>query len=85
MPELISQHLPTLLALITTGAFAGILAGLLGAVDLIAFVCIVPLTVLFAPLGAAMATKLNAAKLKQVFALVLLLTGLRMLGQVLLT
>ena len=53
-----------------------------GLVNLIGFLCIVPLTVLFAPVGASLATKLDAVKLKRIFALVLLLTGLRMLVQV---
>ena len=55
--------------------------GTLGFVNLIGFVCIVPLTVLFAPLGASIASKLNAKKLKKLFAIVLLITGLRMLLQ----
>ncbi|QLE87002.1 sulfite exporter TauE/SafE family protein [Shewanella sp. Scap07] len=57
-------------------------AGTFGLVNLLGFVCIVPLTVLFAPVGAALAARLDAAMLKKVFALVLLVTGLRMLGQV---
>ncbi|WP_062270404.1 sulfite exporter TauE/SafE family protein [Endozoicomonas arenosclerae] len=57
-------------------------AGTLGLVNLIGFICIVPLTVLFAPVGASLAARLNATRLKKIFALVLLLTGLRMLGQV---
>lgn len=59
-------------------------AGTFGLVNVIGFICIVPLTVLFAPVGASLAAKLNAAKLKKIFAIVLLITGLRMLGQVLL-
>jgi uncharacterized membrane protein YfcA len=55
--------------------------GTFGLVNLIGFICIVPLTVFFAPLGASLAAKLDAAKLKKIFALVLLLTGLRMLSQ----
>lgn len=55
--------------------------GTVGLVNLFAFICIVPLTVLFAPLGASLAAKLDAAKLKKIFALVLLFTGLRMLAQ----
>ncbi|MGJ8661029.1 MAG: sulfite exporter TauE/SafE family protein, partial [Bacteroidota bacterium] len=43
--------------------------------------CIMPLTVLFAPVGASLAAKLDAAKLKKIFAVVLLITGLRMLVQ----
>lgn len=56
-------------------------AGTFGLVNLIGFICIVPLTVLFAPVGASLAAKLDAAKLKKIFALVLLFTGLRMLLQ----
>jgi len=55
-------------------------AGTIGLVNLIGFICIVPLTVLFAPVGAAMASRLNAKVLKQVFAVVLLITGIRMLA-----
>jgi uncharacterized membrane protein YfcA len=54
-------------------------AGTFGLVNLFGFLCIVPLTVLFAPVGASLATKLDAVKLKRIFSLVLLLTGLRML------
>jgi len=56
-------------------------AGTFGLVNLIGFICIVPLTVLFAPVGVFISTRLNAQKLKQVFAVVLLFTGLRMLYQ----
>lgn len=56
-------------------------AGTFGLVNLIGFICIVPLTVLFAPVGASLAAKLDAVKLKKVFAVVLLITGLRMLAQ----
>ncbi|GAL18811.1 protein of unknown function DUF81 [Vibrio maritimus] len=57
--------------------------GTFGLVNLLAFLCIVPLTVLFAPLGASLAARLDATKLKKVFAVVLLITGLRMLAQLL--
>ncbi|ADZ89461.1 sulfite exporter TauE/SafE family protein [Marinomonas mediterranea] len=57
--------------------------GTVGLVNLIGFAFIVPLTVLFAPVGAGIANKLDAAKLKKVFAVVLIITGLRMLYQVL--
>ncbi|WP_370980992.1 sulfite exporter TauE/SafE family protein [Agaribacterium sp. ZY112] len=57
-------------------------AGTLGLVNLLAFLCIVPLTVVFAPVGASLAAKLDAAKLKKVFAVILLVTGLRMLLQI---
>lgn len=56
-------------------------AGTFGLVNLIGFICIVPLTVKFAPVGASLAAKLDAARLKKIFALVLLITGLRMLAQ----
>jgi len=55
--------------------------GTVGLVNLLGFGCIVPLTVLFAPIGAAMAARLDGAKLKKIFAIVLLCTGGRMLGQ----
>lgn len=44
-----------------------------------AFLFIVPLTVLFAPMGAKLGATLNAQQLKRAFALVLFITGLRML------
>ncbi len=55
--------------------------GTVGLVNLGGLICIVPLTVLFAPVGASLAAKLDAVKLKKVFAVVLLITGLRMLAQ----
>lgn len=70
----------TMLVLGTTPADAP--AGTFGFVNLFGFVCIVPLTVLFAPVGASLAAKLDANKLKKIFAVVLLFTGLRMLAQV---
>lgn len=57
-------------------------AGTFGLVNVFGFVCIVPLTVLFAPVGASLAAKLDSVKLKKIFAFVLLFTGLRMLGQI---
>ena len=69
----------TLLVLGTTPSDAPV--GTLGLVNLIGFTIIVPLTVLFAPLGVSLAAKLDAVKLKKTFAFVLLLTGLRMLVQ----
>lgn len=59
-------------------------AGTIGLVNLVGFAAIVPLTVFFAPIGANLASRLDAAKLKKVFALVLLITGIRMLAQSLL-
>lgn len=67
----------TMLLLGTTPADAP--AGTLGLVNLLGFLCIMPLTVLCAPIGVAIAQKLDAVKLKRVFAIVLLITGLRML------
>ncbi len=55
--------------------------GTIGLVNLLGFCCIVPLTVLFAPVGATLSARLDGAKLKKIFALVLLVTGGRMLGQ----
>nr|WP_242698752.1 sulfite exporter TauE/SafE family protein [Alteromonas sp. 5E99-2] len=55
--------------------------GTFGLVNLIGFVCIVPLTVMFAPIGAKLASLLDAQKLKKIFAVVLMITGLRMLAQ----
>ena len=55
-----------------------------GLVNLVAFVCIVPLTVLFAPMGAKLAQKLDQKKLKRVFAIALMITGVRMLAQLVL-
>ncbi|RDV27524.1 sulfite exporter TauE/SafE family protein [Alteromonas aestuariivivens] len=55
--------------------------GTVGLVNLVGFICIVPLTVLFAPVGAALANRLDAGKLKKVFAIVLIITGVRMLAQ----
>lgn len=69
----------TMLALGSTPSDAPI--GTYGLVNLGGLVCIVPLTVLFAPVGASLAAKLDAVKLKKVFAVVLLITGLRMLAQ----
>lgn len=56
--------------------------GTFGYINLVGLLCIVPLTVLFAPVGANIANKLDAAKLKKVFSVVLLITGVRMLAQV---
>ena len=47
-----------------------------------AFAFIIPLTILFAPIGAKIGAKLNAAQLKKAFAVALFVTGVRMLIQV---
>jgi len=54
-------------------------AGTYGLVNLTGLLCIVPLTVIFAPVGASISARLDAKKLKKVFAIVLLITGFRML------
>lgn len=56
-------------------------AGTFGLVNVIGLLCIVPLTVLFAPVGVSLSAKLDGQKLKKIFAVVLLITGLRMLVQ----
>ena len=53
--------------------------GTYGLVNLLGFVCIVPLTVLSAPFGAKLTSIINAQIVKRIFAGVLLLTGIRML------
>lgn len=49
-----------------------------GYVNLLGFLVIVPMTVLFAPLGAKIAHKINTAVLKKLFAFFLFVTSLRM-------
>ncbi len=55
--------------------------GTYGLVNLLGFICIVPLTVFFAPMGAKLANIMDANLLKKLFSVVLLITGLRMLAQ----
>lgn len=55
--------------------------GTYGLVNLLGFVCIVPLTVIFAPMGAKLASVMDAKLLKKMFAVLLLITGLRMFSQ----
>lgn len=57
--------------------------GMIGMVNLPGFLCIVPLTVLLAPVGALIGSKLDSLMLKRVFAIFLLISGGRMLMQVL--
>ena len=74
--------LPAALMLLVAGsAPADAPFGTFGLVNLVGFACIVPLTVVFAPIGASIANKLDAKVLKKVFAVVLIFTGLRMLAQ----
>jgi len=74
--------LPSTLTMLAVGSTpSDAPTGTFGLVNVIGFICIVPLTVLFAPVGAALAAKLDGAKLKKVFGVVLLVTGVRMLLQ----
>ena len=74
--------LPAALTLLIFGTTPGDAPiGTIGLVNLVGFVCIVPLTVLFAPVGAGIAAKLDGNLLKKIFAVVLLITGVRMLAQ----
>ena len=56
--------------------------GMIGMVNLPGFALIVPLTVLLAPLGAWIGSKLDSVMLKRVFAIFLCISGGRMLMQV---
>lgn len=56
--------------------------GMIGMVNWPGFLCIVPLTLLLAPVGAWIGSKLDSTMLKRVFAIFLLLSGGRMLMQV---
>ncbi|WP_317933424.1 sulfite exporter TauE/SafE family protein [Halioxenophilus sp. WMMB6] len=55
--------------------------GTFGLVNLPGFIAIVPLTVLFAPIGTSLGARLDGVMLKKVFAVVLGFTGVRMLFQ----
>lgn len=52
-----------------------------GFVNIAGFLCIVPLTILLAPVGAKLGSKLDSAMLKRIFALFLCISGSRMLIQ----
>jgi uncharacterized membrane protein YfcA len=54
----------------------------IGFVNWMAFLAIVPATILFVPVGASLAHKLSHANLRRVFALFLAVTAIRMLGDV---
>ena len=56
--------------------------GTFGLVNVPGLIAIVPLTVLFAPIGANLGAKLDGKLLKKIFAIVLFITGIRMLIQV---
>jgi uncharacterized membrane protein YfcA len=53
-----------------------------GLVNVLACFFLIPLTVFFAPIGARVSSYLNAQLLKRLFAVSLIITGLRMLSQV---
>lgn len=72
-----------LVLLVVPSTFASpVPAGTWHAVNWLALICIVPLTVLFAPLGVKLGQMMNPALLKKVFAAVLLITSIRMFLQV---
>jgi uncharacterized membrane protein YfcA len=74
--------LPGALTLLVLGeAPADAPIGTYGLVNWFGVGCIVPLTVLFSPMGAKLGKRLDNAKLKKVCALVLMFTGMRMLLQ----
>lgn len=56
--------------------------GTVGAVNVPGFLALLPMTVLMAPLGVALGSRLRGISLKRIFALFLLLVGARMLWQV---
>jgi uncharacterized membrane protein YfcA len=71
----------TLLSISTTPTDAPL--GTWGLVNLPAFFLIIPLTILFAPIGVKIGSKLDQKQLKRAFAVVLMITGIRMLIQTL--
>lgn len=71
-----------LLMLVLSQTPAGSPMESIGNVNIPSFLCIIPLTILFAPVGVKLAHKLNPATLKKVFAVVLFITSIRMLVQV---
>ena len=71
----------TLLSIGTTPTDAPL--GTWGLVYLPAFFLIIPLTILFAPIGVKIGSKLDQKQLKRAFAVVLMITGIRMLIQTL--
>lgn len=52
-----------------------------GLINIPAFLLIIPLTILFAPVGVRIGAVLNQVQLKKAFAVVLAITGIRMLMQ----
>jgi len=56
-------------------------SGTFGFVNLPGVIAIIPLTVLFAPIGVAIGHKTDAVLLRKIFAVFLMLTGIRMISQ----
>ena len=75
--------LPGATAMLLASTPEGAPDGMVGLVNLAGFAAIVPLTVLLAPVGAWLGSKLNALWLKRVFAVFLCISGGRMLMQLL--
>jgi uncharacterized protein len=73
----------SLMMMFATATPATAPAGTFGMVNLPGFLIIVPLTILFAPVGVAIGAKLDGAALKKVFAVFLIVVGLRMIWQTL--
>ncbi|MEW6766381.1 MAG: sulfite exporter TauE/SafE family protein [Pseudomonadota bacterium] len=71
---------PAALGYIATGwGVAQLPLGSTGYVNWLAFAALVPMTMLFAPQGVRLCQRLDVQRLRQVFAVVLLLVGLKML------
>ncbi|WP_036186377.1 TSUP family transporter [Marinimicrobium agarilyticum] len=75
--------LPGATAMLLAQTPTGAPAGMVGLVNLAGFAAIVPLTVLLAPVGTWLGSKLDALWLKRVFAIFLCISGARMLMQTL--
>lgn len=75
--------LPGSMAMLFAHAPSDAPEGMIGMVNWPGFLCIVPLTVLLAPTGTWIGSKLDSLMLKRVFAIFLLISGGRMLMQVL--
>jgi len=70
---------PATLGYVLSGwGLAGLPAASTGYVNWLGFAALVPATMLFAPVGVRLCHRLNVARLKQVFAVFLLLVGLKM-------
>lgn len=74
--------LPGAAAMLFATTPEGAPGAMLGMVNLAGFAAIVPLTVLMAPIGARIGSRLDSLMLKRVFAVFLSISGIRMLIQV---